>query len=131
MLVGRAWPSPSKNCSSIKKRWMRPLECRRSSSAIHSGVTRGLREQLGSSSERVASLISEGFEQSTDRHFAQYCYRSKGSSREIRTQLVVAVNRNHITESERIPISNIYEEIAKMLTGLIRHLETEDRKRRG
>jgi len=41
------------------------------------------------------------------------------------------VNRNHITESERIPISNIYEEIAKMLTGLIRHLETEDRKRRG
>jgi four helix bundle protein len=89
-----------------------------------------LRDQLGSSSERVASLISEGFEQSTDRHFAQYCYRSKGSSREIRTQLVVAVKRNHITESERVPISNMYEEIAKMLTGLIRHLETEDRKHR-
>jgi len=89
-----------------------------------------LRDQLGSSSERVASLISEGFEQSTDRHFAQYCYRSKGSSREIRTQLVVAVKRNHITESERVRISNMYEEIAKMLTGLIRHLETEDRKHR-
>ncbi len=89
-----------------------------------------LRDQLGSSSERVASLISEGFEQSTDRHFAQYSYRSKGSARETRTQLVVAVQRNHITESERVRISNMYEEIAKMLTGLIRHLETEDRKRR-
>ena len=30
-----------------------------------------LRDQLGASSERVASLIAEGFEQSTDRHFAQ------------------------------------------------------------
>ena len=89
-----------------------------------------LRDQLGASSERVASLISEGFEQSTDRHFAQYRYRSKGSARETRTQLVVAVQRNHITESERVRISNMYEEIAKMLTGLIRHLETEDRKRR-
>ncbi len=89
-----------------------------------------LRDQLGSSSERVASLISEGFEQSTDRHSAQYSYRSKGSAREARTQLVVAVQRNHITESERVRISNMYEEIAKMLTGLIRHLETEDRKRR-
>jgi len=89
-----------------------------------------LRDQLGSSSERVASLISEGFEQSTDRHFAQYCYRSRGSSRETRTQLVVAVQRNHIAETERVRISSMYEEIAKMLTGLIEHLETEDRKHR-
>ena len=45
---------------------------------------RRLREQLGSSSERVASLIAEGSEQSTDRHFAQYCYRAKGSAEGIR-----------------------------------------------
>jgi four helix bundle protein len=89
-----------------------------------------LRDQLGSSSERVASLISEGFEQSTDRFFAQYLYRSRGSSRETRTQLIVAVDRRHIDETERIRISAQFEEIAKMLTGLIRHLETEDRKHR-
>src|ERR1051326_4318195 len=59
-----------------------------------------LREQLGSSSERVASLISEGFEQSTDRHFAEYCYRSRGSSREVRTQLAIATARGHTTRSE-------------------------------
>jgi len=89
-----------------------------------------LRDQMGSSSERVASLIAEGFEQSTDRHFAQYCYRSRGSSRELRTQLVIARDRRHIVEDERARISNKYEEIAKMLTGLIDHLETEDRKHR-
>jgi len=89
-----------------------------------------LRDQLGSSSERVASLIAEGFEQSTDRHFAQYCYRSRGSCREARTQLIVAGQRRHIVESERLRIDPLYEEIAKMLTGLIAHLEAEDRKHR-
>src|SRR5205814_4042053 len=69
-----------------------------------------LRDQLGSSSERVASLISEGFEQSTDRHFAQYLYRSRGSSRETRTQLVVACGRRHIDDAERTRISDRYEE---------------------
>ena len=89
-----------------------------------------LREQLGSASERVASLISEGFEQSTDRHFAQYLYRARGSAREIRTQLVVACTRQHLLETERCNVDAKYEEIAKMLTGLIRHLEREDRKHR-
>ncbi len=89
-----------------------------------------LREQLGSASERVASSISEGFEQSTDRHFAQYLYRARGSSREIRTQLIVATDRRHLLDPERIHLSSKYEEIARMLTGLIDHLETEDRKHR-
>jgi four helix bundle protein len=89
-----------------------------------------LREQLGSSSERVASLMAEGSEQSTDRHFAEYCYRSKGSARETRTQLIVAVQRTHITETERIPLDWKYEEIGKMLSGLIDHLEASDWKHR-
>jgi four helix bundle protein len=89
-----------------------------------------LREQLGSSSERVASLIAEGSEQSTDRHFAEYCYRAKGSARETRTQLIVCVQRSHITEAERIPVDRLYEEIGKMLNGLINHLERENRKHR-
>ncbi len=89
-----------------------------------------LRDQLGSSSERVASLIAEGSEQSTDRHFAEYCYRSKGSAREMRTQLIVAAQRTHITETERIPLDGKYEEIGRMLSGLIDHLEASDWKHR-
>jgi four helix bundle protein len=90
-----------------------------------------LRDQMASSSERVASAIAEGFEQSTDRHFAQYLYRSRGSSSEMRTQLVVARDRQHITEAERANLSDQYIEVAKMLTGLIAYLEREDWKRRG
>jgi four helix bundle protein len=89
-----------------------------------------LRDQLASSSASVASLIAEGFEQSTDRHFAQYLYRSRGSGRETRAQLVVAVQRHHITDAERVMFEALFEEVANMATGLIRHLETEDRKHR-
>ncbi len=89
-----------------------------------------LREQLGSSAERCVSSISEGFEQSTDRFFAQYCYRAKGSASEIRTQLIIAVQRSHLTDAERLPLDRAYEEVSKMLNGLIGHLETENRKQR-
>jgi four helix bundle protein len=89
-----------------------------------------LRDQLGSSSGSVVSLIAEGFEQSTDKFFAQYCHRSRGSCRETRTQLVIGVDRHHLSEAERGPLEAKYEEIAKMLTGLIAHLEAEDRKHR-
>jgi four helix bundle protein len=90
-----------------------------------------LRDQLGASSGSVASLIAEGFAQSTDRHFAQYLYRARGSSQEARTQLVIAQDRRHIGEDERLRLSAKFEEIARMATGLIRHLEAEDRKHRG
>jgi four helix bundle protein len=89
-----------------------------------------LKDQIASSSERVASLISEGFEQSTDRHFSEYCYRSRGSSRELRTQLAIAAKRDHITEKECTDFTERYAEIARMLTGLIRHLEKEQRRNR-
>ena len=89
-----------------------------------------LRSQLGASSERVASLISEGFPQDTDRHFASYLYKSRGSSHEIRTQLRVAWKREYINEQELHALCARYEEVAKMLTGLIRHLKQEDRKDR-
>jgi four helix bundle protein len=90
-----------------------------------------LRGQLGASSERVASLISEGFAQKTDRHFASYLYMSRGSSNEMRTQLHVAWKREYLTEEELKVLRDRYAEIARMLTGLIAHLNEENRKRRG
>jgi four helix bundle protein len=89
-----------------------------------------LRDQLGASSERIPSSIAEGSEQSTDRHYASYLYRARGSARELRTQLRVARDRGLIAESERAALDNRYEEVGKMLTGLIRHLQDDDWKNR-
>ena len=90
-----------------------------------------LRNQLGASSERVASLTSEGFGQKTDRPFASYLHMAKGSSLETRTQLRVARGRGYISEERRLTVSAKYLEIEKMLTGLIHRLEQDDRKNRG
>ena len=117
LLVYQKALQASKNISNILKRPSLQRDLR-------------LREQMASSSERAASLISEGFEQSTDRHFAEYCYRSRGATREIRTQLVVARDRGHVEDSERLALTEDYAEIAKMLTGLIRHLERTPARRR-
>jgi hypothetical protein len=40
------------------------------------------------------------------------------------------VKRAHIAEAERVSLTERYAEIARMLTGLIRHLEAEDRRNR-
>jgi four helix bundle protein len=90
-----------------------------------------MREQLSASSERVASLISEGFGQKTDRHFASYLYLARGSSKETRTHLHVVCTRNHITVPERDAFSSRYNEVEKMLTGLAAYLTRENRRHRG
>ena len=90
-----------------------------------------LRDQLADSSDAVPALISDGFPQSTDRFFAQFLYRSKGESSETRTHLNVARGRGYITEDELVALCDRYNEIEKMLTGFIRHLEREDRRHRG
>ena len=90
-----------------------------------------LREQLADSSDAVPSLIADGFPQSTDRYFAQFLYRAKGESSETRTHLRVSMGRDYITEQELLDLCDRYNEIEKMLTGLIRHLERENRRHRG
>jgi four helix bundle protein len=89
-----------------------------------------LREQLSASSSRVPALIAEGFELKTDRHFAHYLYLARGSSKESCTHLAVAERRAHLDRAECDHLCELYAEIARMLTGLIQHLEREDREHR-
>jgi four helix bundle protein len=74
--------------------------------------------------------ISEGFGQPTDRAFAHHLYICRSSSTEARTQLRVAHDRGHITEEELESSCALSEEINRMATGLIRHLQRENRKSR-
>ncbi|HVZ23856.1 MAG TPA: four helix bundle protein [Vicinamibacterales bacterium] len=89
-----------------------------------------LREQLSASSSRVPALIAEGFEQKSDRHFAHYMYIARGSASETRTHLVVAWGRKHLAKDETNELCGRYDEICRMSTGLIQHLERENRSNR-
>ena len=91
---------------------------------------RKLREQLSASSSRVPALIAEGFEQKTDRHFAHYLYVARGSAKETKTHLTIAVKRKHVSQTECDDLCGRYDEIGRMSTGLIRHLESDNRRHR-
>jgi four helix bundle protein len=92
---------------------------------------RRLRDQLRSASGSVPAHIAEGHSQKTDKHFAHYLYIARGSTQEVRAHLLVAAGRGLVATKEGAEHERRYDEIARMLTGLIRHLEREDRVHRG
>ena len=90
-----------------------------------------LRGQLSSASGAVPANIAEGFGQQSDRQFARYLFIARGSCHEVRAHLTVAHGRKHMNGAELQELSGKYEEIARMLTGLIKYLRASDRKERG
>ena len=89
-----------------------------------------LREQLSASSSRTPALMAEGFEQKSDRHFAHYMYLARGSAKESKAHLIIAWGRHHLTKAESDDLCGRYDEIGRMSTGLIKHLEDENRPNR-
>ena len=89
-----------------------------------------LRSQIRDAVDSVLSNMSEGFEQPTDRAFANYLYRVKGSAAETCTRLGIAYRRNLVSKEELRDLVQRGEEVGKMTSGLIRHLmKTPDRRR--
>jgi hypothetical protein len=66
--------------------------------------------------------------QKTDRQYANYVFMSRGEAQEMRGHLRAACNRQCVSLAERDELSGRYHEVVKMLGGLARHLEKEDRK---
>ena len=92
---------------------------------------RRLRDQILDATDSVVSNIAEGFEQPSDRAFAKYLYTSKASNSEARARLLIARNRRHITADEFLKCDRLGDEVARMLTGLIKYLIRSDRRDRG
>jgi four helix bundle protein len=92
---------------------------------------RDLKDQIRDAVDSVISNIPEGFEQPTDRSFAQYLYRSKASAAELRARLFIAHRRGYISAADHERTCALGIELAKMLSGFIKYLYSCDRKDRG
>jgi four helix bundle protein len=88
-------------------------------------------EQINKANDSILANMSEGFEQSTDAHFANYLYIAKGSLAEVLTRLKQAEEKKHITASDRRPLKKQGEELGRMLGGFIRYLGRSGFKNRG
>jgi four helix bundle protein len=88
------------------------------------------RIQIEDAVDSILSNMSEGFEQPTDRAFANYLYASKGSTAETCTRLGRAVTSGCLTKDELRSFEKQGSEIVRMLAGLIRHLMKTPSRRR-
>ena len=78
-----------------------------------------LRDQLSRASVSIVANIAEGF--------ARYLVIARGSTAEVRTLLVLASEQHQIRPDQGQSLTEICENVSRMLTTLIRYLVREDR----
>ena len=87
--------------------------------------------QIENALDSITANMSEGFDQPTDRAFANYLFTAKGSAAEVCTRLTRACRRGCLTWNELQAFQKQADEVGRMLTGLIKHLMKTPNRRRG
>ena len=90
-----------------------------------------LRNQIRRAIDSITANFSEGFEQPTDRAFANFLFTSKGSTAESRKRLAIGLARRYITADEFKTADAAGDEVARLLTGLIKYFRKSERRDRG
>jgi four helix bundle protein len=81
-----------------------------------------LRDQILRSSASVMDNIAEGFEAGSDREFARFLRIARRSAGETQSQLYLALDRGHITETQRSAAHDLATEVKKLINGMIGYL---------
>ena len=79
----------------------------------------GLRDQIRRAGVSIASNIAEGDELGTDKQSVNFFYTARGSSAEVLTQAIIALEIGYLTEKNFSHIENESQSISKMLNRLI------------
>ena len=84
----------------------------------------GLRDQIRRCCVSISSNIAEGFERQTTKEFIRFLYISKASAGEFRSQLYIAFDLNYISKSEFDELYINITDISKLISGLIKYLDS-------
>jgi four helix bundle protein len=82
----------------------------------------GLTSQIRRAAVSIACNIAEGQGRKSNGEFQQFLGNAKGSLLEVETQLVISKNLQYLSETSFIELSADYEEISRLLNGLMNSL---------
>jgi four helix bundle protein len=83
----------------------------------------GLRDQLQRAVVSIASNIAEGKERETIPELIRYLYIAKGSSGELKTQLIIAQRIGYVEEKRAMELTRRADQVSTKLGALIRTLK--------
>lgn len=83
----------------------------------------GIKDQLTRAAVSINSNIAEGFEKNNNNEFVRYLKISKGSTGELKSQLLVCKKINYIDETEYKNIESNIESLRNQLARFINYLE--------
>lgn len=81
----------------------------------------GLRDQIRRAAVSIPSNIAEGDNLDTDKQSTRHFFIARGSTAELRTQLIISVEIGYITVDEFEALNKDCDEVSAMLTALIKH----------
>lgn len=88
----------------------------------------GLKDQIRRAAVSVPSNIAEGFGRGGTNEFKNFLSIAKGSLYEVKTQLIIAFELGLVDDQEKEKLINQIEEIAGLISGLIKYLKQTDIK---
>jgi four helix bundle protein len=88
----------------------------------------GFKDQITRSGLSVVSNIAEGYERNSDIEFKRFLLIAKGSSGELRTQLLIAKNINYIDENIADNLIERSVLISKKIYNFIKFLKKESKR---
>lgn len=84
----------------------------------------GFNDQIQRASVSIMNNIAEGYERRSNNEFRNFLYISKGSCGEVRSMLYIALDLHIIAKPQYNELNALCLEVSRMLSGLIKTLET-------
>lgn len=88
----------------------------------------GLRDQIRRAAVSIMSNIAEGFERGGNQEFVQFLYVAKASCGEVRSQIYVALDQNHVANIEVGELTKSFKRLSSMISNLITYLRKSGMK---
>ncbi len=86
--------------------------------------TFALSDQMRRAAVSIPSNIAEGYNRNSDKELLQFLYISRGSTAELETQIIIAINLQYFSNSDAEKAMNLCNEVRKMLNSFISYIHS-------